>query len=358
MIVTGTSSSQASRPPRAASGAALGLASAALFGASTPVAKLLVPGTGPLVFAGLLYAGAGLGLVAARAFRRGGAEAPIRRSDLPVLAAAIVSGGIVGPLLLVLGLARLSGLTASLLLNLEAPCTIALAVLFLGERLSRREALGAGAVVAGAAILSWAPGPLEVDPVGAACVAGACVAWAIDSNLNQRLSLRDPVAVARAKALFAGPFNVALGLAVGERLPSLARTGAALVTGSLGYGASVVLFLLAVRSLGAARQAAYFATAPFVGAALAIPLLGERPLPVHLAAGGLMALGTVVMARSRHAHAHVHEPVEHEHAHVHDAHHAHAHDGPVAEPHSHVHRHERLAHDHPHLPDVHHRHEH
>jgi drug/metabolite transporter (DMT)-like permease len=337
---------------------ALGLASAALFGASTPVAKLLVPGTGPLVLAGLLYAGAGLGLALAGALRRGGVEAPLQRSDLPVLAAAILTGGIVGPVLLVLGLARLPGLTASLLLNLEAPCTIALAVLFLGERLSRGEALGAGTIVMGAVALSWAPGPLGADPIGTACIAGACAAWAIDSNLNQRLAIRDPVAVARAKALVAGPFGLALGLALGERLPSAARTGATLVTGSLGYGASVVLFLLAVRSLGAARQAAYFATAPFVGAVLAVPLLGERPLAVHLAAGALMALGTILMTRARHGHVHLHEPIEHEHAHVHDAHHAHAHEGPVSEPHSHVHRHERLVHDHPHLPDLHHRHRH
>jgi hypothetical protein len=164
--------------------------------------------------------------------------------------------------------------------------------------------------------------------------------------------------VARAKALVAGPFGVALGLAVGERLPSAAQAAGALVTGSLGYGASVVLFLLAVRALGAARQAAYFATAPFVGAAIAVPLLRERVLPVHLAAGAAMALGTVLLARARHAHPHVHEPVEHEHAHAHDAHHAHGHEGPVAEPHSHVHRHERLVHDHPHLPDLHHRHGH
>jgi len=341
-----------------ARGAALGLASAALFGASTPVAKLLVPGTGPLLLAGLLYAGAGLALVAAGALRRAGAEAPLRREDLPVLAAAVLSGGVVGPLLLVLGLARLSGLTASLLLNLEAPCTIALAVAFLGERLSRREALGAGAVVAGAALLSWGPGRLEVDPLGAACVAGACVSWAIDSNLNQRLAIRDPVAVARAKALVAGALDLGLALALGEKLPPAAATGAALVTGALGYGASVVLYLLAVRALGAARQAAYFATAPFVGAVVAVPLLGDRPLPAHLAAAALMALGALLVTRARHAHPHVHEPLEHEHAHVHDAHHAHEHDGPAAEPHSHVHRHGRLAHDHPHLPDLHHRHGH
>lgn len=322
------------------------------------MAKLLVPGSGPVVLAGLLYVGAGLGLAAASAFRRAGAEAPIRRADLPVLAAAVLSGGVLGPLLLVSGLARLTGVAGSLLLNLEAPFTIALAVLALGERLSRREALGAAAVVAGAAALTWAPGPLDLDPIGAACVAGACAAWAVDNTLSQRLSIRDPVAVALAKSLPAGAFNVALGVALGERLPSAAHAGAALVTGAIGYGASIVLFLLAVRAVGAARQAAYFSTAPFIGATVAVPLLREHPPAAHLAAGALMAIGTVVIVRSRHAHPHLHESVEHEHAHVHDDHHPHLHEGPVAEPHSHVHRHAPLHHDHPHLPDVHHRHGH
>ena len=347
-----------SPPGPLAGGALLGVAAAALFGASTPVAKLLVPGTGPVVLAGLLYLGAGLGLLAAGTIRREGAEAPIRRSDLPTLAGMIVSGGVLGPILLVLGLARLSGTTASLLLNLEAPLTILVAIIALHERLSWSETAGAAAIVLGAAALTWAPGPVALDPAGIACVVGACGAWAIDNNLSQRLSIRDPVAVARTKALFAGAFDVALGLLVGETVPSATRITAALVTGAVGYGASTVLFLLAVRAVGAARQAAYFATAPFIGAALAVPLLGERPAPAHVVAAAVMAAGVALVMRTRHAHPHVHPPVEHEHAHVHDEHHQHAHDRPVTEPHSHVHRHARLAHEHPHLPDVHHRHGH
>jgi drug/metabolite transporter (DMT)-like permease len=363
-------SAPASPPP----GLLLGLAAAALFGASTPVAKLLVPGTGPVVLAGLLYLGAGLGLAAAGPLRRAGAEAPLRRSDLPVLAAIVVAGGVAGPVLLVLGLGRLPGVAASLLLNLEAPLTVLLAATFLGERLDRREALGAAAVVAGAVALGWGPGlvalvpglPLPrgagpgrgLDLAGVACIAGACGAWAVDNTLSQRLAHRDPVAVARAKALVAGTLDVALGLAAGEALPPAGRLSGALLTGALGYGASMVLFLLAVRGAGAARTAAAFATAPFIGAAVAVPLLGERLGAVHAAAGALMAAGTALALRARHGHPHVHEPVVHEHAHVHDAHHAHVHDGPVEEPHSHPHRHDRLEHDHGHLPDLHHRHGH
>jgi drug/metabolite transporter (DMT)-like permease len=344
--------------PFVSRGAARGLAAAALFGASTPVAKLLVPGTGPLILAGLLYVGAGLGLVVAAPFRRTGMEAPIQRSDLPVLAALIVAGGVIGPILLVLGLARLSGASASLLLNLEAPFTIALAVVALHEHLSRRDATGAALVVLGAATLTWAPGALAPSTLGAACIAGACAAWAVDNTLSQRLAIRDPVAVARAKTLTAGAFNVALGLALGESLPSPPHVAGALATGALGYGVSIVLHLLAVRSVGAARQAAYFATAPFIGAVVAIPLLHERLTQADLAAGALMGLGVSLVVRARHGHAHVHEAEVHEHAHLHDEHHGHTHEGPIAEPHSHPHPHAPLVHDHPHLPDAHHRHRH
>jgi drug/metabolite transporter (DMT)-like permease len=335
-----------------------GLAAAALFGASTPIAKLLVPGSGPLVLAGLLYLGAGLALVVARPLQRTGTEAPLQRSDLPALAGVIVSGGVIAPVLLVAGLARLSGTAASLLLNLEAPFSIALAVVALGEHLSPREAIGAVAVILGAAAMTWAPGSIAVDVVGVACVAGACASWAVDNTLSQRLAIRDPVAVARAKALAAGTFNLTLALWTGESFPSSAHVGAALVTGSLGYGASIVLSLLAVRAVGAARQAAYFATAPFIGATVAVVLLRERPSEAQLVAGAIMAAGVVLIVRTRHGHAHLHEPVEHEHAHLHDAHHAHVHEEQVTGPHSHVHRHARLVHDHPHLPDVHHRHDH
>ncbi len=340
------------------SGAARGLAAAALFGASTPVAKLLVPAAGPVLLAGLLYLGAGAGLVAASLLRRDAAEAPIRRSDLPALALVILAGGVVGPILLVLGLARLSGASSSLLLNLEAPFTIALAVVVLREHLAPRELWGAVLVILGAAALTWAPGALAASPAGAACVAGACGAWAVDNTVSQRLAIRDPVAVARAKTLAAGVFNVALGLTLGEPLPSGGHLAGALLTGALGYGVSIVLHLLAVRALGAARQAAYFATAPFIGAVVAVPMLHDRLAPAQLAAGALMALGVGLIVRARHAHSHAHQALVHEHAHVHDEHHAHEHAGAVVEPHSHVHRHAPLVHEHPHTPDLHHRHGH
>jgi drug/metabolite transporter (DMT)-like permease len=270
----------------------------------------------------------------------------------------VVAGGIAGPLLLLLGLARLSGAQASLLLNLEAPLTIGLAVLVFGESLSLRELLGAAVIVLGGAALAVGPVGGSLQPWGSLAVAGACAAWAVDNNLGQRLSLRDPVAVTRAKALAAGSVNVALSLALGERLPSRLALAGMLATGFLGYGLSIVLHLLAMRYVGAARQAAYFATAPFMGALAAVPILGERLGAAELGAGGLMAAGAILLLRARHGHRHEHEALEHDHAHVHDEHHAHAHEGVVDGPHAHPHRHAPLVHDHPHLPDAHHRHRH
>lgn len=310
------------------------------------------------MMAGLLYLGSGLGLLAVPSFRRGGREAPLRRGDVAPLLGVVLAGGVFGPVLLMYGLARLPGSSASLLLNLEAPFTIALAVLVLGEALDRAEALGAAAVVAGAAVLSL-QGPFGgVEALGAMSVAGACLAWAVDNNLSQRLSLHDPVAVVRVKSLVAGSVNILLALAIGERVAGGPALLGAMVTGLLGYGASIVLHLRATRHLGAARQAAFFATAPFAGALVSVPLLGDRLSVRSLGAATLMATGVVAMVRARHAHGHTHERLEHEHAHEHDAHHQHVHQERLSGPHSHSHEHAFLVHDHAHLPDAHHRHRH
>jgi drug/metabolite transporter (DMT)-like permease len=343
-------------------GVACGLAAAALFGLSAPLAKLLLAGAGPLVVAGLLYLGAGLGLVAygvVGGTRRRPAEAPIRRSDLPLLAGIIAAGGIVGPVLMLVGLRRVSGTVGSLLLNLEAPFTILLAVLLFGEHLGRRPAFAALVIVLGAVLLGYQPGEAGADWLGVVAIAGACASWAVDNNLTQRVSLRDPVAVVRIKALGAGICTLAVAMALGQPVPPPRVVLPVLVVGFVSYGVSIVLDVYALRALGAAREAALFATAPFVGALGSIPILAERLGPADLAGMGVMATGVVLLLTARHhAHVHRHEALEHEHAHVHDEHHRHEHDGPVTEPHSHPHRHEPITHSHPHVSDLHHRHRH
>jgi len=368
-------------------GALQGLAAAGLFGASAPLAKRLLPGVTPVMLAGLLYGGAGLALavwgLARRRSRQGaaGVEAALRRSDAPTLAAIVILGGVVGPICMLWGLGRLSAISGALLLNLESPLTALLAVLLFREHLGGRSALAILVIVGGAALLGIGDGPAASgvglglgmsagDPARPALAIGAaCLAWAIDNNLTQRLSVRDPVAVVRIKALGAAGCNLALALATGSALPSRGLLIAALAVGAASYGVSVVLDFQALRVLGAAREAAYFATAPFAGALLAIPLLGQRPGLRELAAAVAMAAGVVLLLRDRHGHPHTHEALEHDHLHVHDEHHQHFQDhlhihphlpGAAApgEPHAHPHRHEPITHEHPHTSDIHHRHRH
>lgn len=340
-------------------GALCGLLAAVLFGLSAPLAKLLLPSTPPLVLAGLLYLGGGLALTLVSLLRPGrGGEAKLRGTDAPTLVAIIVLGGIAGPVLMLVGLSRLSGTVGSLLLNLEAPATIVLATLVFREHLGRRELGAAGLILLGALVLGLGPGEVRADPLGIAALAAACLCWALDNNLTQRLSLRDPVQLVQAKALGAGACSLGVALASGMALPDPRPLGAALLLGAFSYGASIVLDTYALRLLGAAREAALFATAPFVGALAAVPILGESlGIPVLLA-GGLMALGVGSLLRERHRHGHTHEPLEHDHLHEHDAHHAHHHAEPVIGPHAHLHRHAALTHDHPHVSDLHHRHAH
>lgn len=343
-------------------GILLALLSAVLFGASTPLAKMLLGGIGPWMMAGLLYLGAGLGLavvhLSRRALRLPAIEAPLRRSDVPWLAAVIITGGILGPLFLMFGLARTDAAGASLLLNLEGLATMSIAWLVFHENVDRRLLAGAFAILSGAVLLSW-EGGASLD-MGSVLVAAACVSWGIDNNLTRKLSSADPVQIAMLKGLVAGSVNLTLALVQGAALPDTGTVLAAGVVGFLSYGVSLALFVLGLRHLGTARTGAYFSLAPFVGALLALTLLDE-PLTVRLvAAGALMAFGLWLHLTERHEHMHTHEAMAHEHRHTHDEHHQHAHqpDDPPGEPHNHWHQHKPLVHRHPHYPDLHHRHGH
>lgn len=350
--------------PRSYSAALTAIASAALFGASTPLAKaLLGGGVDPWMLAGLLYLGSGVGLGAIRIARRlagaAPAETPLTRADLPWLALVVLAGGVAGPVLLMVGLAATPASSAALLLNLEGLATMAIAWLAFRESVDRRLMLGAFAILAGALILSWRGGPEGVGP-GALAIVGACLAWGIDNNLTRKLSSADPVQIALIKGLCAGAVNLGLAFAHGAHIPAAPQIAAAAVIGFLGYGVSLSLFVLALRGLGAARTGAYFSTAPFIGAVIAVAMFHEPVTLQLLAAAALMGLGLYLHLAEQHEHEHVHEAMEHAHRHVHDAHHQHAHgpDDPPGEPHAHWHRHAPMVHRHPHFPDLHHRHRH
>jgi len=346
-------------------GIAFALAAAALFGLSTPLAKQVSQLVRPVLLAGLLYLGSGIGLGAYYFFRlvcqrHKSGEATLQRADMPWIAGAILAGGIVGPLFLMWGLARTPASSASLLLNLEGVFTALLAWFVFKENFDARIALGMGLIASGGVCLSWAGRPEAGVPWGALAILGACFAWAVDNNLTRKAAAGDPVQIAMLKGLVAGGVNTTLGLFLGERLPGAAALFEVGLIGFFGYGLSLTLFVLALRHIGSARTGAYFSTAPFVGAALAVAFLGDAFSLGFCAAAILMALGVWLHLTERHEHMHHHEPMEHDHLHTHDEHHQHAHSptDPPGEPHSHPHRHEELTHSHPHYPDIHHRHGH
>jgi drug/metabolite transporter (DMT)-like permease len=344
----------------------LALLSAALFGVSTPAAKVLLGSVDPTILAGMLYCGAGLGVAVLRRLGRSAISQPdapevaLNRKDLPWLAGAIVAGGILGPVLLMAGLARTEAATASLLLTLEGVATALMAWLVFHENFDRRIALGMACLVAGALLLSWSGQPTLSSLLGPLAIMGACIAWGLDNNLTRKVSLADPLQIVELKGLIAGPVNLLIGFSAGGALPSVSATAVAGVVGFLGYGVSLTLFILALRHLGTARTGAYFSTAPFLGTLAAVVLLREPVTAQLLGAGLLMSIGVWLHLTEHHEHEHVHEPMEHAHAHVHDEHHQHEHASgdPSGEPHTHAHRHKGLRHEHPHLPDMHHTHRH
>ncbi len=347
------------------SGVAYAVGAAVLFGASTPFAKLLLGEMEPVLLAGLLYLGSGCGLTVwgwlrSRAGTKPAKEARLRRADLPWLAGAILAGGVVGPVLLMLGLAATPSSTASLLLNLEGVLMAVLAWVVFKENFDRRIAVGMAAITAGGILLSWTERPEAGMPWGPLAIAGACLAWAIDNNLTRKVSAGNPLHIAAAKGLVAGAVNLTVALVAGASMPGFWIVAATAGVGLLGYGVSLVLFVLALRHLGTARTGAYFSLAPFVGAAVSLVLFQESLSITFGLAAMLMAAGVWLHLTERHEHEHQHEAMEHDHLHTHDEHHQHEHGptAPLGEPHSHTHRHAPLLHIHPHYPDIHHRHEH
>lgn len=343
-----------SMSPRFNPGVVAALVAAMLFGASAPISKWLLQTASPWMLAGLLYLGSGMGL---SLYRLATHAQPVvlQRGEIGWFAAAILSGGVFGPVLLMYGLTGMPASGAALLLNAEGVLTALLAWVVFKENFDRRIALGMIAIAGGAVILSWPGDARFAGAWPALAILGACLCWAVDNNLTRKVALADATWIAAVKGSVAGSVNLGLGLLLGAEIPGLWSIPAALLVGLLAYGISLVLFVVGMRHLGTARAGAYFSVAPFFGALLAV--LGGEPVTLPLLlAGALMALGIWLHLTERHEHAHAHEALEHSHEHVHDEHHQHPHDTPVPvdTKHTHPHRHEPMVHTHAHFPDAHH----
>jgi drug/metabolite transporter (DMT)-like permease len=346
------------------SGILYALLAAILFGASTPFAKLLAGDIPPVMLAGLLYGGSGLGLslwmLLRKAMRQQEIIANLTRKDAPWLAGAVASGGIAAPVLLMFGITLIPASSASLLLNLEGVFTSFLAWFVFKENFDRRIFIGMMFIIAAGILLSWQESQAVGVPWGGLLVAAACLSWGIDNNLTRKVSASDPLQIAAIKGSVAGVVNISIALGMGAALPALPVIAQAATVGLAGYGISLVLFVLALRNLGTARTGAYFSVAPFFGAVISLLLLHDNPTLFFSLTGGLMGIGIWLHLTENHQHEHTHEEMTHEHSHVHDEHHQHDHDfaWDGIEPHTHPHRHISLTHSHPHYPDIHHRHKH
>ncbi len=340
------------------------LVSAALFGLSAPLSKILLRRIDPITLAGLLYFGAGLGLSLFEAgrwlFRRAPApDAPLTGRDFPRLAAAVAFGGVAAPILLLLGLSRLSGFSTSLFLNLEAVMTALIAWLVFREPVGGRLWAAVAAMTGAGFFLGLESSSSGFAWTGALLVLAAMAAWGADNNLTRSISDKDPVRIARIKGLTAGAFSLGLAVALGRSFPAVAAVLAGMALGAVGYGLSLVLFIRALSGLGASRTGAFFSVGPFIGAGASLLILGDSPRWTMVPSLLLMAFGVGLIALERHAHQHHHDSAEHTHPHRHsDGHHGHDHPGVAAESHTHTHGHPETDHVHAHWPDIHHRHEH
>ena len=341
------------------------IASAVLFGLGTPFSKILIKDVSPLALAGFLYLGASLGTTlyaVARNVLLKNAESPapsLSSKDLPWLAGSIVAGGIVGPVCLLFGLARLSGYAASLLLNLEGIATALIAVFIFKESAGRRIWLALACMTCAGVFLSWDPGRGRFAVTGTLLVLAAMAGWGLDNNLTRKISNSNPVQITQIKGLAAGAFSLGLAAALGSKPPAATAVVSALVLGAFSYGISLVFYIKALREIGAFRAGVFFSFAPFVGALVSLLILPDPARWILIPGTLFMIAGVALIVGEKHEHHHRHEHLVHRHVHTHrDGHHLHAHDAPFGEPHAHMHEHEELDHAHGHWPDAHHRHEH
>lgn len=347
------------------SGVAYAIASAVLFGINTPFAKRLLEVVNPWLLAGLFYLGSGLGIFVILLFRfireKERRSEKFAKKDRMLLLLVTLLGGILAPLFLMYGLTQISAANASLLLNLEMVFTALFAWILFKEHTSFRLISGMILIVIGSILLTWTNNFTLSNLFGTSFIAAACLLWAFDNNITRIISGANSLKIAGIKSLAAGFTNTFIAFLIGSNWPvQPAILLFSMLIGFICYGMSLVCFILALRHIGTARTSAYFSTAPFIGALLALLMFGGPVSMQLLSAAILMMIGVWLHLTESHSHEHVHERLVHSHAHIHDEHHQHSHspDDPKGEPHTHLHEHEPLKHTHPHFPDLHHRHDH
>ena len=342
------------------------ITAALLFGASAPIAKLLLGNIEPVPLAAFLYLGSGIGLLIFKVFQGfrkeyKKAEAGIKNEDIKWLFGSVLVGGIFAPIILMFSLKNTPASTTSLLQNFEGVSTTLIAVFIFKEAIGKRVWLAVAAITSASILLSWNPDSEWGFSIGALGVLLACVFWGLDNNFTRNISAKDPLITVIIKGIGAGSFSLLLAVLLHNEFPDLKIIIGSMLLGFFCYGLSIVLFILSMRNLGASRASAFLGTAPFAGALLSFLLLHELPNILFCAAIPIMIIGAVLLLGEEHIHRHIHDLIEHEHRHNHnDGHHEHEHEHENIKlpEHSHLHKHEVIEHTHAHTPEIHHRHAH
>lgn len=335
------------------------LLAAALYGMSAPFSKMLLSEIHPTLLAGLLYLGAGSGMLVWNSIRKqqtGKApDAKLTRSDFPYVSGMILLD-VAAPIFLMTGLNQTTAESASLLNNFEIVATCLLASLFFRESIGRRMMVAILLIICASIMLSVENvGNLSLSP-GSLLVLAACLCWGLENNCTRMLSLKNPLQIVVVKGFGAGMTAVLLFFLFGGVFRFNIMMAYSLLLGFVSYGMSIFFYILSQRHLGAARTSAYYAAAPFIGVILSWIFLGETVNGTFAVALVLMLTGTYVAMTEDHQHQHSHEPLTHTHAHNHqDGHHQHS---ESEGEHSHPHSHEAFSHTHEHTPDLHHVHRH
>ncbi|MHB0998318.1 MAG: DMT family transporter [Armatimonadota bacterium] len=339
------------------------ITAAVLFGISAPIAKLLLGQVDPVPLAGLLYLGSGVGLLILNIAlgltdRHVQREARLTRRDMSRVFVATLAGGVAAPIVLMYSLRYTPAATASLLLTFEGVATVIIARIVYKEPIGRLLWIAMACITTASVLLSVNNNAAWGISLGALGVLAACILWGVDNNLTNTVSAKNPVTIVIIKGLGAGVFSLALAVSIGSPIPQLSPALLTMALGFFTYGLSIVLFIRAMRDLGAARASAYFGTAPFIGSALSFVIFRTTPSLQFLVGAVILIAGTILLSKEEHDHEHIHSDLVHEHKHIHDEHHQHSDNEGRHNAISHQHTHKNLRHRHKHTPDIHHRHEH
>lgn len=278
---------------------------------------------------------------------------------MPWIAGAILIGGVVAPILLMIGLSMVGGFVASLLMTTEMAATAVIAMVLFREHTGIRLWAALGVMTIASILLTWSPGAGGSSLLAPILIVLAMFCWGLDNNLTRRIANKDPETIVQWKGLVGGSVAMVLALSLGATLPFESVVLGALVLGAFSIGASLVFFIRGLEGVGSARAGVLFGIGPFIGALASLFLLSEKLTWITLGAFLVMGIGASILLVERHTHVHRHPPLEHDHSHTHDdLHHTHPHVRSVSGRHAHPHEHQEMTHEHPHWPDSHHRHDH